>query len=602
MMDAFTTSDLTSIWTNPTVHTASSSASTSLINDFSIQDTLQQRLQGLIDTAPESWTYAIFWQASVIEYPGSPVLAWGDGYYKGDITRPKPVLSPGGSTVAQNSDSDTIAEQQYRKKVLRELNSLISGAQSSDNDVLDEEVTDTEWFFLISMTQSFVYGNGVPGQAALTNQPVWVAGRERLEGSQCERARQGLGFGLQTIVCIPCADGVIELGSTELIFQSLDVMKKVRVSFSFSFDLMQVKMDGGDNDPSSIWLTDPVASVKETVDANGSNVSEQLCAAENIRTVQNPKRGVSGSRELNFSDFRSIDGATDGGNGKSSCKISESRKILNFGERAKENDNTSKKKKPRTSSGSNEDGMVSFVSSVPPSSGTAKPVGAALARVDSDQSDLEPAVIVQVETKKVIEPEKKPRKRGRKPANGREEPLNHVEAERQRREKLNQRFYALRAVVPNVSKMDKASLLGDAILYINKLKIKLENTELYTLDLRNQIVTLKKELSTNNFQHSPPSPVSVPAPTTILEVDVKIIEHDAMIRVQCNKKNHPVARLMAALKELDLEVSHANVSVVNELMVQQATVKMGERLYTEDQIRSSLTKSFSDAYVMSCDD
>jgi transcription factor MYC2 len=48
---------------------------------------------------------------------------------------------------------------------------------------------------------------------------------------------------------------------------------------------------------------------------------------------------------------------------------------------------------------------------------------------------------------------KLPRKRGRKPANNREEPLNHVEAERQRREKLNQKFYALRAVVPNVSKV-----------------------------------------------------------------------------------------------------------------------------------------------------
>lgn len=54
---------------------------------------------------------------------------------------------------------------------------------------------------------------------------------------------------------------------------------------------------------------------------------------------------------------------------------------------------------------------------------------------------------------------KPPRKRGRKPANDREEPLSHVQAERQRREKLNQRFYALRAVVPNVSKVRTLQLL-----------------------------------------------------------------------------------------------------------------------------------------------
>ena len=56
---------------------------------------------------------------------------------------------------------------------------------------------------------------------------------------------------------------------------------------------------------------------------------------------------------------------------------------------------------------------------------------------DSDHSDLEASVVRETESSRVVEPEKKPRKRGRKPANGREEPLNHVEAERQRREKLN---------------------------------------------------------------------------------------------------------------------------------------------------------------------
>ncbi|XP_024994564.1 transcription factor MYC2-like [Cynara cardunculus var. scolymus] len=645
MMDAFITSDMTSIW-GATSHTntpttalppASSSASTSangphkIHNEFN-QDTLQQRLQGLIDTARESWTYAIFWQSSVVDYTGSPVLGWGDGYYKGEVNKPKTKPS-----------ETSLAEQQYRKKVLRELNSLISGSQAPESDAVDEEVTDTEWFFLISMTQSFVNGNGLPGQAAFSNQSVWVAGRDRLMASHCERARHGQGFGLQTIVCIPATDGVIELGSTELIFQNSDVMKKVRLSFNFNNgpDMMQINTDqaaGGDNDPSSIWLTDPVASstvttevtaIKDTVDRIGSQTTNVIPSnqvpkhvpfenpsslPENPRSVHDrdsvQNQGFFGGRELNFG----------GRNGNSSYSKPESGKLLNFGESKRSstnnggffsgqsqfnggaeenNNNNNKKKRSPASCGSNEDGMLSFISGVLPSASTVKSGGGVLTGADSDHSDLDASVVREVESSRVVEPEKRPRKRGRKPANGREEPLNHVEAERQRREKLNQRFYALRAVVPNVSKMDKASLLGDAILYINELKSKLENTQCDKEELRNQLDALKKELLNKDSRQSSSSAISLPEDMKMsgqmvdLDVDVKVIGWDAMIRIQCNKKSHPAARLMAALKDLDLEVNHASVSVVNELMIQQATVKMGGRLFTQDQLRLALTNRFS---------
>ncbi|KHN18804.1 Transcription factor MYC4 [Glycine soja] len=225
-------------------------------------------------------------------------------------------------------------------------------------------------------------------------------------------------------------------------------------------------------------------------------------------------------------------------------------------------------------------------------------------RCDSDHSDLEASV-----AKQVVEPEKRPRKRGRKPANGREEPLNHVEAERQRREKLNQRFYALRAVVPNVSKMDKASLLGDAILYINELKSKLNVLDSEKTELEKQLDSTKKELelaTKNPPPPPPPPPPPGPPPSNSvepkkttskladLELEVKIIGWDAMVRIQCSKKNHPAARLMAALKDLDLEVHHASVSVVNDLMIQQATVNMGNKFYTQEQLLSALSSKVGD--------
>ncbi|GMJ12506.1 JASMONATE INSENSITIVE 1 [Hibiscus trionum] len=637
VMEAFMSSDLSSIWPPP-----QSSASTtappapapapapappasSLPQSHLSQESLQQRLQALIEGARESWTYAIFWQSSY-DYSATTVLGWGDGYYKGEEDKGK---------AKSKASPSSLAEQQHRKKVLRELNSLISGSTAPADDAVDEEVTDTEWFFLVSMTQSFVNGTGIPGQAFFNSSPVWVAGSERLASSVCERARQAQVFGLQTMVCIPSANGVVELGSTELITQSSDLMNKVRVLFNFnigieagSWSMSNNTADQGENDPSSLWITDPNpgAELKES-STNGNNntsnqqqqiqKSPQFCDnrssssltdnPSSIPIVNQQNHPQGESLCLNFSDY-GFDGSSSARHGNSSSHLlkPEAGGILNFGEsRRGGNGNlfsgnsqlvAENKKRSPTSRGSNEEAMLSFTSGVIlPSSGVVKSSGGA---GDSDHSDLEASVVKEADSSRVVEPEKRPRKRGRKPANGREEPLNHVEAERQRREKLNQKFYALRAVVPNVSKMDKASLLGDAISYIEELKSKLQNADSEKEELQNQLEAMKKALSSSAPpQHDQDLSMSNHLASKLidLEIDVKIIGWDAMIQIQCSKKNHPAAKLMAALKELDLEVHHASVSVVKDLMIQQATVKMGSRFYTQEQLKIALTSKLGDA-------
>nr|WCI15278.1 bHLH transcription factor MYC2 [Crocus sativus] len=579
------------------------------------QETLQQRLQTLIEGARESWGYAIFWQSSVDVATGASLLGWGDGYYKGCEEDKRK-----GKSISATSAAD----QEHRKRVLRELNSLISGGGSSPDEAVDEEVTDTEWFFLVSMTQSFVNGGGLPGQALFSGKPAWIAGADRLSLSACERACQAQVFGIQTMVCVPVGSGVLELGSTDIIFQSNEIMNKVRVLFSFNGSEVAGGSSGSwiqptphtaaapagadETDPAAMWISDPSAiEIKAPVEISVSKRFENPSSSgltENPSSIHfhnqhhphkqqqfphshHPDQPMFGNRELNFAEFASNSSAPP------QPFKPEAGEILNFGESKRTSapganlfssshhnpisEDTNKRNNKRstgaTSRGSNnEEGLLSFSSAPTTRPSSVKPLTG-----DSDHSDLE-ASVREVESSRVVEPEKRPRKRGRKPANGREEPLNHVEAERQRREKLNQRFYALRAVVPNVSKMDKASLLGDAIAYINDLRSKMQSVESENESLRTRVEDKDPEHESNADD----------AGCEGVEVEVRILGAEAMIRLQCRRTNHPVARLMGALKELDLEVHYASVSVVKELMIQQTTVKMTSRRYTREQLQAAL--------------
>ncbi|KAJ0964092.1 hypothetical protein J5N97_029214 [Dioscorea zingiberensis] len=165
------------------------------------------------------------------------------------------------------------------------------------------------------------------------------------------------------------------------------------------------------------------------------------------------------------------------------------------------------------------------------------------------------------------------RKRRRKVVTRREAPSSHVEAERQRREKLNHRFYALRSVVPNVSRMDKASLLADAVTYINELRAKVEDLEAKT----KKEITVEKSNSFNGVN------------ATRMELEVRFLGSDvALIRLRSENSGHPSALLMDALRELEIHVQHASVSTVKELTLQDVVVRVPLELQSEQTLEVAL--------------
>uniref|UniRef100_A0ACD5UZ03 Uncharacterized protein n=1 Tax=Avena sativa TaxID=4498 RepID=A0ACD5UZ03_AVESA len=189
--------------------------------------------------------------------------------------------------------------------------------------------------------------------------------------------------------------------------------------------------------------------------------------------------------------------------------------------------------------------------------------------------------------------------------------------ERDRRRKLNEKLYALRSVVPNITKMDKASIIKDAIEYIQVLQAEERQISAEVSALKSaagaeevdyedglfaeQVSSgqrrkkVKRALSVSSMNDALLAAAAEAAspPVEVLELRVsEVSEKVLVVSVTCTKQRDAMAKVCRVLEELRLRVITANITSVSGFLMHTLFVEADDmdRFQMKEIVEAALSQ------------
>nr|XP_027071754.1 transcription factor bHLH18-like [Coffea arabica] len=144
---------------------------------------------------------------------------------------------------------------------------------------------------------------------------------------------------------------------------------------------------------------------------------------------------------------------------------------------------------------------------------------------------------------------------------------DHIAAERKRREQLSQQFIALSAMVPGLKKMDKTSVLGDAIKYLKYLQERVNTLEEKTTKQTVESVVLVKKSQglLAEDEGSSDETANTIDQLSLPEIEVKVCDKKVLLRIRYGNQTGLLTKFICKVEKLNLTVTNTSVAQFRDL-------------------------------------